>query len=176
MSRPSFIGHWSSFLGKDDSTYTGSDEKMSIGAPIGRRLGLTKLGIHVEILPPGRRTSWPHAEELEEEFVFVLEGHPDAWIDGHLHALVPGDMVAFPAGTGIAHTILNNTETEVRLLVGGDARIAENGVVYPLHPARNAECAATGHLWKDAPERELGPHDGVPRVRDTSGATGDAET
>jgi hypothetical protein len=27
-------------------------------------------------LPPGRRTSYPHAESDEEEFVYVLEGYP----------------------------------------------------------------------------------------------------
>ena len=38
---------------------------------------------------PGRRTSYPHAESAEEEFVYVLEGHPDVWIDGTLHHLDP---------------------------------------------------------------------------------------
>ena len=31
-------------------------------------------------LPPGTRSSWPHAEENEEEFVYVVEGEVDAWI------------------------------------------------------------------------------------------------
>ncbi len=50
----------------------------SIGAPLARKLGLGRIGIHHERLPPGRRTSYPHAESDEEEFVYVLEGYPEA--------------------------------------------------------------------------------------------------
>lgn len=72
-------------------------------------------------LPPGRRTSYPHAESDEEEFIYVLEGYPEVWINGYLWKLEPGDSVGFPAGTGVCHTFLNNTEQEVRLLVVGEA-------------------------------------------------------
>jgi len=51
-----------------------------------------------------------HAEENEEEFVYVIEGEVDAWIDGNLHRMVAGDLAAFPAGTGICHCFINNTE------------------------------------------------------------------
>src|SRR5215472_4016556 len=123
-----FIANWTALEEGDSHHYPGSDELLSISARLGRRLGLTRIGIHHERLPPGRRTSYPHAESAEEEFVFVLEGRPDVWIDGHLHALQPGDSVAFPAGTGICHTFLNNTEDEVRLLVIGEASKAENRI------------------------------------------------
>lgn len=93
----------------------------SIGAPLGRGLRLNRLGIHHERLPPGRRTSYPHAESDEEEFIYVLEGYPEVWINGYLWKLEPGDSVGFPAGTGVCHTFLNNTEQEVRLLVVGEA-------------------------------------------------------
>ena len=63
----------------------------------------------------------PHAESAEEEFVYVLEGTPDVWIDGELFRLAPGDGVGFPAGTGIAHSFLNNTDEPVRLIVVGEA-------------------------------------------------------
>src|SRR5262249_45621820 len=79
-----------------------------------KTFGLKRLGIHYELLRPGRRTSWPHAESDEEEFVYVIDGHPDVWIDGELHRLDPGDGVGFPSGTGIAHTFFNNTETNVK--------------------------------------------------------------
>ena len=83
MKRPDCIRHWREVEGPDDSTYPGSDELFSIGAPLARRLGLGRLGIHHERLPPGRRTSYPHAESDEEEFIYVLEGYPEAWINGY---------------------------------------------------------------------------------------------
>jgi len=157
--RPPFIAHWRDLEGADDSHYDGDDELMSIGAPLGQMFGLTRVGIHHERLPPGRRTSFPHAERTEEEFVHVLEGTPDVWIDGVVHRLKPGDSVGFPAGTGIAHTFINDTDTEVRLLVFGEKRPADNQYFYPLHPDRPLE---REFLWKDHPRHDLGPHDGMP--------------
>lgn len=159
--RPSFIRHWSEIEGPDNAHYRDSDELLSIGAPFARSFGLTRLGIHHERLPPGRRTSYPHAESTEEEFVYVIEGEPDVWIDGVLHRLKPGDGVGFPAGTGIAHTFINNTNAEVRLLVVGEASRADNRVHYPLNP----EQSNRKDWWADPPERVRGPHDGRPDRR-----------
>jgi uncharacterized cupin superfamily protein len=161
MDRPDFIGNYRDHMSEDDCTYPGSTERLSHGAPIGRKLGLKAIGLHVEILPPGRRTSWPHAEEKEEEFVYVLEGTPQVWIDGHAHDLREGDLVALPSGTGIAHTILNSSDQTVRLLVGGE-NIKGNRIFYPKHPARNETCREKGWLWEDHPEHDLGDHDGLP--------------
>jgi uncharacterized cupin superfamily protein len=114
--RPPFIKHYSEIKQPDNSHYSGSNELHSIGSPFGRVFGLQRLGIHHELLPPGRRTSYPHAESMEEEFVYVIEGNPDAWVDGYLHRLAPGDGVGVPAGTEICHTFINNTENRDRPL------------------------------------------------------------
>ena len=159
MERPDFIRHWTELEGEDDAHYKNDTELMAIGAPLAAKLGLTRIGIHHVRLLPGRRTSYPHAESAEEEFVFVLEGTPDAWIDGHLHRLAPGDAVGFPAGTGICHTFINNTESEVRLIVVGEPAKAENRIRYPRNEAHEA---TRPDRWLDWPEREMGAHDGLP--------------
>ena len=92
-------------------------------------------------------------------FVYVLEGTPDVWLDGELHRLAPGDAVGFPAGTGLAHTFINNSGAEVHLLVVGEKHKPENRIVYPLNPESKA---GREDWWHDAPARELGPHDGLP--------------
>lgn len=162
--RPVFVRHWSALVDDDDSHYPGDDELLAIGAAVGRKLGLTRIGVHVDTLPTGRRTSYPHAEKTEEELVMVLAGHPDAWLDGALHPLRPGDVVAFPAGTGICHTFINNGPEEARLLVIGEHRRADNQVYYPLNALRMEQIG--DRAWRDPPPRELGPHDGLPdRVR-----------
>ena len=108
-------------------------------------------------MPPGTRSSDPHAHSHEEEFVFVVEGRPEVWIDGEVHALAPGDGVAFPAGTGIAHCFLNNSDAPVKLLIVGE-RNAEDRVHYPLNPERQRE-----KPWPDVPRRALGAADPRPR-------------
>lgn len=157
--RPEFIKHWSEIQDKDDAAYANSNELLSIGSPLAKKLGLTRIGIHHEVIPPGRRTSWPHAESAEEEFGFVIEGSPDVWINGNLHRLNPGDAVAFPAGTGIAHTFINNTSTDVRMIVVGERLKPENKIYYPLHPELKE---TRKDWWFDHPIQELGTHDGLP--------------
>lgn len=154
------VAHFTEIEGDDSWTYPNSDERFAFGAAFSEHFKLMRLGIHHERLPPGRRLSWPHAEADEEEFVYVLEGTPDVWIDGHLRHLKPGDGVGFPAGTGVAHTFLNNSANDVRLLVVGEASRWRSRIDYPLHPKRNAEIGE--RHWKDRPERKLGPHNGLP--------------
>jgi uncharacterized cupin superfamily protein len=161
--RPPNIVHWKDIQEPDDATYPGSDERLSIGSPFARHLALYRLGIHHEVIPPGRRTSYPHTEESEEEFFFVVEGTPDLWLDGVLHRLAPGDGVGFPSGTGQGHTVINNTDTEVRVLVVGEPSRKRYRVHYPLNPERNQ--ALGEHHWHDAPSRALGPHDGRPDAK-----------
>ncbi len=162
--RPEFIKHFTEIQEKDDAHYPGSEELLCIGSPFAKKFGLKRLGIHHEVLPPGRRTSWPHAESEEEEFVYVIEGNPEAWVDGVLHQLNPGDGVGFPAGTGICHTFVNNTLKDVRLLVVGETSKKENKCIYAphLHAKRNEEIKE--FLWTDAPIRKMGDHDGMPNA------------
>ncbi len=158
--RPPFIVS-SEDVPEKPGQYPGSDEVLGHGRAIGRAAGLLRIGLHLERLPPGQRTSYPHAEEKEEEFVYVLEGEVDAWVDGVLHRMKAGDLAAFPAGTGICHTFINNGEREARLLVGGEASKSDNRIAYPLHPHRR-EQMPWSHWWDDMPERPLGEHDGLP--------------
>jgi uncharacterized cupin superfamily protein len=163
------IAHWTDIEGADDSHYPGDDELMGIDARFGQHFGLTRLGINHVRLRPGRRTSYPHAESTEEEFVYVLEGTPDVWLDGEVHRLKPGDGVGFKPGTALCHTFINDTSDEVRLLVVGDTARADNRILYPLNPDRADH---REDLWTDPPPRTEGPHDGLPRaVRDRK-ATG----
>jgi uncharacterized cupin superfamily protein len=141
--------------------YPHSEEPMAPSRAVGRAAGMLKIGLHVQRVPPGYRISWPHAESREEEFVYVLEGEVDAWIDGELHRMRAGDLIAFPSGTGICHTLLNNGANEARLLVGGEANKSDNRIFYPLHPQRRADLPWS-HWWDDIPARPQGPHDGKP--------------
>jgi uncharacterized cupin superfamily protein len=154
------VVHFTAIEGDDKNTYPNDPEKLSIGASFSPHFNLMRLGVHHQRVPPGRRISWPHAEADEEEFVYVLAGTPDLWLDGHIRRLKEGDGVGFPAGTGIAHTFINNTNTEVRLLVVGESNRERSRIHYPLHPKRNAEIGK--RHWKMMSSNPLGPHSGKP--------------
>jgi uncharacterized cupin superfamily protein len=160
MRRPSFIIATGE-LPESSHVYPQSEEAMGPVRSAGKAAGLVRLGINLQRLPPGTRSSWPHAESDEEEFAYVIEGAVDAWIDGELHAMVAGDLAAFPAGTGICHCFINNSEQDVLLLVGGEAAKLSNRIVYPLNPSRRADLKESD-WWHDAPPRVPGAHDGLP--------------
>jgi uncharacterized cupin superfamily protein len=141
--------------------YPHSDEYTGHQRSISRVAGLLKIGVNLVRLKSGERSSWPHAEEKEEEFVYVLEGEVDAWIDGFIHAMRPGDLAAFPAGTGICHCFLNNSEHEVLMLVGGESAKRDNRIYYPLNPQRRNDLPSS-EWWDDVPKHSLGAHDGMP--------------
>jgi uncharacterized cupin superfamily protein len=164
-ARPPFIIS-ASDVPEELGKYPRSEEPLAYGRRVGRAAGLLKIGLHVERLPPGHRLSWPHAEENEEEFVYVIEGNVDAWIDGELHPMTTGDLAAFPSGTGIGHTFINNSDSEVRLLAGGECSKSDSRITYPLNPDRRNDMPWS-HWWDDVPVRVQGPHDGKPNPRGT---------
>ena len=159
-ARPSFIVSTRD-VPERSHVYPQSAEPMGPIRRVGKIAGLVRIGINIQRLPPGTRSSWPHAEENEEEFVYVIEGIIDAWIDGNLYRMVAGDLAAFPAGTGICHCFINNADHEALLLVGGEAPRAGSRIVYPVNPSRRADMNATD-WWDEAPSQPLGPHDGLP--------------
>jgi uncharacterized cupin superfamily protein len=160
IARPSFIVS-ASEVPEKTHVYPQSTERLGPTRRIGKAAGLERLGINLQRLPPGTRSSWPHAEEDEEEFVYVITGEVDAWIDGHVHRMKAGDLAAFPAGTGISHCFMNSGDAEAVLLVGGEAPKPGNRIFYPLNPSRRVDLPAS-EWWADVPAHELGPHDGMP--------------
>jgi uncharacterized cupin superfamily protein len=161
--RPSFILS-SGQVPESTHVYPQSTEQMRPTRRVGKAAGLLRIGVNVQRLPPGTRSSWPHAEEDEEEFVYVIDGEVDAWIDGNVHKMSVGDLAAFPAGTGISHCFINDGDREALLLVGGEAPKPGNRIFYPLNPSRRSDMNSSD-WWDDVPRRELGPHDGLPDPR-----------
>ncbi|HEY0105895.1 MAG TPA: cupin domain-containing protein [Rhizomicrobium sp.] len=158
--RPDYAKHWRDILDEDEGGYPNSTEKHGIDARFGRHARFSRIGIHFEVLPAGRRTSWPHAERDEDEWVYVVSGRVDNWINGHLHPMTEGDLVGYEAGTDITHVTINNGDEDALLLVGAEASRAKNQFWYPYHPHRDKE---TGELfWADHPKPKMGPHDGLP--------------
>jgi uncharacterized cupin superfamily protein len=161
-SRPPFIIA-SASVPENSHQYPNSAEYTGHQRAIGKAAGLLKIGVNLVRLPSGTRSSWPHAEEKEEEFVYVLEGEVEAWIDGFVHPMRSGDFAAFPAGTGICHCFINNGAREALLLVGGDASRPDNRIYYPLHLQRRHDLPSS-EWWEDVPEHAMGAHDGMPDV------------
>lgn len=97
---------------------------------LGDLFGLTRFGVNLTRLAPGACSALRHAHTRQDEFVYVLQGHPTLVTDDGDTALAPGMCAGFPAGTGNAHHLINRTATDVLYLEVGD-RGAGDTAVYP---------------------------------------------
>jgi uncharacterized cupin superfamily protein len=98
--------------------------------PLGDVFGLTNFGVNLTRLAPNAVSSIRHAHARQDEFVYILEGHPTLHTDEGRTRLAPGMCAGFKAGTGNAHHLLNETSEDVVYLEVGDRTPGDAGT-YP---------------------------------------------
>jgi len=108
---------------------------------LGDLFGLTNFGVNLTRLRPGAISALRHAHSKQDEFIYVLEGHPVLVTNAGETKLEPGMCAGFRAGTGDAHHLVNRSAEDVLYLEVGD-RTAGDSAVYPdddLRVARGAD-------------------------------------
>ena len=88
--------------------------------PLGDLFGLAGFGVNLTRLAPRAISALRHAHSRQDEFVYILEGHPTLYTDERATRLEPGMCAGFKAGSGDAHHLVNETEDEVVYLEIGD--------------------------------------------------------
>lgn len=83
---------------------------------LGDALGLTKVGVNLTTLMPGKESSMRHHHTREDELVFVLEGEVVLVTDEGEQRLGAGACAGFPAGTGNGHQLVNRGDRPARYL------------------------------------------------------------
>jgi len=97
---------------------------------LGEVFGLTNYGVNLTRLPPGAASSLRHAHAKQDEIVYILEGCPTLHTNNGKTPLSPGMCAGFKAGTGNAHSLINETMEDVLYLEIGD-RTNGDEVSYP---------------------------------------------
>src|SRR5438270_1915948 len=72
---------------------------------IGRALGLSKIGVNLTTLPPGKESSMRHWHTHEDELVFVVEGELVLVTDEGEQTLGAGMCCGFAAGSQNGHQL-----------------------------------------------------------------------
>lgn len=98
--------------------------------PLGDLFGLTNFGANLTHLAPGAVSALRHAHSRQDEFIYILQGHPTLHTDAGRTPLAPGDCAGFAAGSGDGHCLVNETAQEVVYLEVGD-RTAGDEATYP---------------------------------------------
>jgi uncharacterized cupin superfamily protein len=96
--------------------------------PLGELFGLSNFGVNLTRLAPGAVSALRHAHTKQDEFVYILEGHPTLITDSGETLLEPG--AGFRAGSGDAHHLVNRSAADVLYLEIGD-RSAGDSAAYP---------------------------------------------
>ena len=110
---------------------------------LGDVLGLGNFGVNLTRLAPGAVSSLRHAHSRQDEFIYVLQGHPTLHTDRGATPLGPGDCAGFKAGTGDAHCLRNDTESPVVYLEVGDRTPGDTG----SYPDDDLEAVLKNGQW-----------------------------
>lgn len=95
--------------------------------PLGDLFGLSNFGVNLTRLKPSALSSLRHAHSLQDEFIYVLEGHPTLVTDEGETLLAPGMCAGFCAGSLNGHHLLNRTDADVVYLEIGDRTPGDEG-------------------------------------------------
>ncbi|MES2298420.1 MAG: cupin domain-containing protein [Pseudomonadota bacterium] len=97
---------------------------------LGELFGLSNFGVNLTRMGPGASSALRHSHSRQDEFVYILEGHPTLVTDAGSTELAPGMCAGFKAGSGDAHMLVNRSGIDVLYLEVGD-RSAGDQVTYP---------------------------------------------
>ncbi|MFP6687728.1 MAG: cupin domain-containing protein, partial [Alphaproteobacteria bacterium] len=81
--------------------------------PVGQAIGAQKLGSRLVVVPPGKRAWQFHLHHANEEMFVILTGTGTLRYGEDRFPLREGDVVAAPPGTGKAHQIVNDSDSEL---------------------------------------------------------------
>jgi uncharacterized cupin superfamily protein len=98
--------------------------------PLGDLFGLSNFGVNLTRLAPGAMSALRHAHSRQDEFIYILSGHPVLRTDAGETPLSPGMCAGFRSGTENGHQLINPTGSEVVYLEVSD-RTADDTVSYP---------------------------------------------
>jgi len=97
---------------------------------LGEVFGLRNFGVNLTRLAPSAISALRHAHTIQDELIYVLEGHPTLITDAGETQLAPGMCAGFAAGSGDAHHLQNRTTSDVLYIEIGD-RNAGDQASYP---------------------------------------------
>jgi uncharacterized cupin superfamily protein len=103
---------------------------------LGEPFGIANFGVNHTTLAPGASSALRHVHTVQDEFIYVLEGHPTLVVDEGEFLLEPGMCAGFRAG-GPAHHLINRTTEPVAYLEMGD-RTPGDSADYPDDDLRAA--------------------------------------
>lgn len=118
----------------------GGREKRALGDVF----GLSNFGVNLTRLAPKAISALRHAHSKQDEFIYILQGHPTLLTDAGATPLAPGMCAGFKAGTGNGHQLVNETSEPVVYLEVGDRTPGDQG----SYPDDDLQAVLENGSWK----------------------------
>ena len=96
---------------------------------LGDLFGLDQFGVNLTVLQPGASSSERHWHQIEDEFIYVVEGEITLVDNAGEHKLTPGMCAGFKANVPNGHKLVNQTHRPARYLEIG-TRSPKEAVYY----------------------------------------------
>jgi uncharacterized cupin superfamily protein len=88
----------------------------TLGASVSAGTAAAKLGIGIDVLPPGKRGCPYHLHHVQEEMFIVLEGQGTLRVAGEMLPVKAGDVVVIPPGPEYPHQFINTSDAPMKYL------------------------------------------------------------
>lgn len=115
-----------------EAEYEPGGETFGLSTRLGEHAGLRRIGVNVDVVRPGERSTRFHWHHEEEECFLVLEGTGVLMVGDRAYRVGPGDFFAKPEGSERPHQFVNDGDRDLRILTIGEHRA--DAVEYPDAP------------------------------------------
>lgn len=115
-----------------ESEYEPGGETFGLSTRLGEHAGLRRIGVNVDLVRPGERSTKFHWHHDEEECFLVLSGSGILMVGDDMFRIGPGDFLAKREGPERPHQFVNDGDQDLRILTIGEHRGDE--VEYPPAP------------------------------------------
>jgi uncharacterized cupin superfamily protein len=115
-----------------EGEYEPGGETFGISTRIGDHAGLRRIGVNLDVIRPGERSTKFHWHHEEEECFLVLNGRGVLQVGDASYRVGPGDFFAKREGSERPHQFVNDGDSDLRILTIGEHRGDE--VEYPPAP------------------------------------------
>lgn len=119
---------------------------------LGTTAGSEKLYINIDYVRPGGKSVKYHSHSHQEEFFAILKGNGLLRFNDEEIQITTNDFFAKPAGKGIAHQFINNSD-EILIILDCGTKDENDEVCYPdeniTYIKREKKAYRDGKLIKD---------------------------
>jgi len=120
-----------------EGEYEPGGETFGLSTRLGEHAGLRRIGVNVDVVRPGERSTKFHWHHEEEECFLVLSGSGVLMVGDEAFRVSPGDFFAKREGPERPHQFVNDTEQDLRILTIGEHR--GDQAEYPAAPWQSGD-------------------------------------